>query len=98
MKVNLYATFRQAVGAKSIDLDLPEVVTVQEMLGELLDAHPRLGALLVNDSGQLLRHVHIFINGRDIQYLDGGMTTSLSSADKIDIFPPVAGGAIPSLN
>ena len=34
MKVNLYATFRQAVGAKSIDLDLPEVVTVQEMLGE----------------------------------------------------------------
>jgi len=93
MKVNLYATFRQAVGAKSIDLDLPESTTVQEMLGELLEAHPRLSALLVNDSGQLVGHVHIFINGRDIQYLDDGIGTSLSSGDKIDIFPPVAGGA-----
>lgn len=92
MKINLYATFRQVVGAKSIDLDLPEFATVQELLGEILASQPRLGALLLNDSGQLQGHVHIFINGRDIQYLPDGMNTSLTSTDKIDIFPPVAGG------
>ena len=93
MKINLYATFRQVVGARSIDLDLPaEHATVLEMLKTVLDAHPRLGAQLVDDTGQLLRHVHIFINGRDIEYLPDGLGTSLTPADKIDIFPPVAGG------
>ena len=92
MKINLYATFRLVIGAKSIDLDLPEFATVQEMLVRLINAQPRLGTLLLNESGQLLGHVHIFINGRDIQYLPGGMGTPLVSADKIDIFPPVAGG------
>ena len=93
MKINLYATFRQMVGAKSIDLDLPaEHTTVQDMLGAVLNAHPRLGALLVDDTGHMLGHVHIFINGRDIEYLPDGLGTSLTTADKIDIFPPVAGG------
>jgi molybdopterin synthase sulfur carrier subunit len=92
MKINLYATFRQVIGAKSIDLDLSDHATVQDMLAALINAHPQLGALLMNDSGQLLRHIHIFINGRDFAYLPGGMQTSLNSVDKIDIFPPVAGG------
>ena len=94
MKINLYATFRQAVGTKSIELSLQDQATVQDMLEAVLNAYPRLGALLVDDSGQLQAHVHIFINGRDIQYLPDGMGTWLASADKIDIFPPVAGGSL----
>ncbi len=92
MKINLYANFRQVVGARSIDLNLPDRTTVQKMLEAVINAHPRLGSLLLDDFGQLLGHVHIFINGHDIQYLPDGMRTSLASADKIDIFPPIAGG------
>ena len=92
MKINLYATFRQAVGSRSIELDVPEQTTVQEMLKTIRSEHPRLGSLLLDDFGQLLGHIHIFINGRDIQYLPDGLRTSLAAADKVDIFPPIAGG------
>jgi molybdopterin synthase sulfur carrier subunit len=93
MKINLYATFRQVAGAKSIDLDLPDQATVQDMLGAIPNIYPQLGPLLVDESGHLPAHVHVFINGHDIQYLPNGMRTCLASADKIDIFPPVAGGS-----
>ncbi len=92
MKINLYATFRQVTGAKYIELDLRQNSSVPDMLEALLHAHPQLTPLLVDNSGQLLGHIHIFINGRDIQYLENGMRTSLAATDTIDIFPPVAGG------
>ncbi len=92
MKINLYATYRQAAGAKSIELELPEHATVHDMLGAIQHAYPRLGALLLDGAGQAPAHVHIFIDGRDSQYLPDGMGTLLASAEKIDIFPPIAGG------
>ncbi len=92
MKINLYATFRQVVGAKSIELDFPTHATVQDMLGAIRIDYPRLDALLVDDTGQVPAHVHIFIDGRDTQYLPDGMRTQLASAKIIDIFPPIAGG------
>ena len=92
MKINIYATFRQVVGARSIDLDVPEQTAVQDMLETICSAYPQLCNMLLDDSGQLLGHIHIFINGRDIQYLPDGMRTLLTAADKIDIFPPIAGG------
>lgn len=92
MKIQLYATFRQVAGAKSIELDLPQNTSVPDMLEALLHAYPGLTPLLVDHSGQLLRHIHIFVNGRDLQYLEDGMRASLAASDKIDIFPPIAGG------
>ncbi len=92
MKINLYATYRQVAGAKSIELDLPEHATVRDMLAAVHNTYPRLGALLLDGAGQVPAHVHIFIDGRDTQYLPDGMGTLLASAEKIDIFPPIAGG------
>ena len=92
LKVNLYANFRQVVGAKAVEVELPDGSPLQELVAALIRLHPRLGAALLDETGQLLPHVHVFINGRDTQYLPAGLSTPLSSADKIDIFPPVAGG------
>ena len=92
MKINLYATYRQVAGEKSIELELPAYATVHDMLRAIQHAYPRLGALLLDGNGQALVHVHIFIDGHDTQYLPDGMGTLLTSAEKIDIFPPIAGG------
>ncbi|MDO8969860.1 MAG: ubiquitin-like small modifier protein 1 [Saprospiraceae bacterium] len=92
MKVNLYANFRQLAGAKSIDIDLPEGSTLAQLLDSLLTLHPRLGPALLDNSRTLLPHVHVFVNGRDMHYLPEGRSTQLTPGDKIDIFPPVAGG------
>ena len=92
MNVNFYVTYRQVVGAKSIEMNLSDAATIQSLVDAIILQYPLLKTHLVDDSGRLLSHVHIFINGRDSQLLADGPATPLSASDKIDIFPPVAGG------
>lgn len=92
MKVNFYATYRQIVGAKSIDLNLPEGSTVQDVVSAVIEQHPKMETVMLDEMRQLRPYVHVFINGRDAQYLPAGQGTLLTTEDKIDFFPPVAGG------
>jgi MoaD family protein len=92
MKVFFYATFRQIVGAKSIELDLPEGSSIQAVLSAVIERYPRLEDAMLDETSQLRPYVHVFINGRDAQYLPDGHATRLGAGDKIDFFPPVAGG------
>ena len=92
MKVSFYATLRQVVGAKSADFDLPSGSTVQQLLDEMIRCYPRLRRELLDDQGQLYRHVHIFVNSRDAAFLEGGMEAGLSPEDTIGVFPAVGGG------
>ncbi len=93
MNVFFYATFRQVVGTKFIELDLPDGVSIRAVVAEVIVRYPRLEALLLDEMGQLRPYVHVFINGRDAQYLPDGQATLLTATDKIDFFPPIAGGA-----
>jgi molybdopterin synthase sulfur carrier subunit len=92
MNVNFYATLRQVVGAKSVDFDLAAGATIAQLLGEMIRSYPALRQELLNEQGQLYRHVHIFVNGRDVSFLDQGMETPLSEGDSIGVFPAVGGG------
>ena len=92
MKINFYATLRPIVGQKTIDFDLPETVTVAEMVEIVVTRFPPLRAELLNEVGELWPHVHVFVNGRDAPYLTNAMETVVKPTDKIDIFPAVAGG------
>lgn len=92
MRVNFYATLRPIVGAKSIDVSLPEGITVEQLLAEVIERYPRLHNELFDEQGALYRHVHVFINGRDAPFLSNALATTLTSNDTIDIFPAVAGG------
>jgi molybdopterin converting factor small subunit len=47
---------------------------------------------MLDEHGNLFAHVHVFVNGRDVQYLNNGFETVLSESDSLDIFPPVGGG------
>lgn len=92
MKVDFYATLRQIVGAKTVELSLAEGITVQELIAELIRRYPKLGLALLDEDGELYRHVHVFIDGRDAIYLEHKLETVLTSNNTVDIFPPVAGG------
>jgi sulfur-carrier protein len=92
MKVNFYATLRPIVGQKTVTFDLPPGITVGELVEAVVERFPPLRRELLDEDGRLYGHVHVFVNGRDAPYLADAMETVIQPADKIDIFPAVAGG------
>ncbi|PID86836.1 MAG: molybdopterin synthase sulfur carrier subunit [Chloroflexi bacterium] len=92
MKINFYATLRPFVGQKTVELPLAEGCTVQDVLDVIVETFPPLRKELLDENGQLLSHVHLFINGRDAPYLEEMMATIIKANDKIDVFPAVGGG------
>jgi molybdopterin synthase sulfur carrier subunit len=93
MKINFYATLRAIVGQKTVDLALPEQVTVQGLIDRMVTTYPGLRRELLDDNGNLYPHVHLFINGRDAPYLDQGLATRVELEDTVSVFPAVGGGA-----
>lgn len=91
MDINFYATLRLVTGKKTVPLDLPDHVTVREMLNACFTLYPALRKELMNGD-ELHGHVHVFVNGRDVPYLEKTLDTRISSRDKLDIFPAVGGG------
>jgi len=92
VKVSFYATLRPVVGAKHVELALPEGATVADLLDALLEGYPDLRPHLFGKDGRLSRHVHVFVNGRGAVYLPKRLDTALAPRDVVDIFPAVAGG------
>jgi sulfur-carrier protein len=90
--INLYATFRQIAGVKSISLDLPPSSRVCDLLENLCLEYPALRAHLFDADGKPFGHIHLFVNKRDITYLPEGLEGQLHGQDTLDIFPPVGGG------
>ncbi|HFE67565.1 MAG TPA: MoaD/ThiS family protein [Chloroflexi bacterium] len=92
MKVNFYATLRPIVGQKTVELPIENGATVQDVLETIVEKYPDMRQELMDENGQLLGHVHLFINGRDALYLENMMQTKIKPTDKIDVFPAVGGG------
>lgn len=92
MNVNFYATLRQVVGRKTVDLPLKPGVTVRELLDAVIARYPEMRASLFDEHGHLYGHVHVFINGQDAPYLEHALETKLAAGDAVDLFPAVGGG------
>jgi len=92
MQVALYATLRQISGGKYVDVTALGAATLRTVLAEVLERHPAMRPELLDAGGELHRHVHVFLNGRDAHHLDRGLDTPLPAGAKIDLFPAVGGG------
>lgn len=92
MRVNFYATLRQIVGGKTLDLEIPQGTTVRQLLTEIIQKYPLIKRELFDEKGELYRHVHVLVNGRDVPYLENVLDTVLTSEDMVTIFPAVGGG------
>ncbi|MDM7324498.1 MAG: MoaD family protein [Thermus sp.] len=86
-KINLYATFRDLTGQSQVRV---EGRTVGEALSALVQTYPSLRAELF-EGEELSQGVSLFLDGRDVRYLQG-LATPLTEETTLDLFPPVAGG------
>jgi molybdopterin synthase sulfur carrier subunit len=93
MEVRLFATLRPIVGGPSVQLDAGPGDSVRSLLDELIATWPDLKRELFDAEGQLHNNIHVFINGRDVRYLDG-LDMAIPEGAQIRIFPPVGGGSI----
>ena len=90
--VRLYATLRaRADGERDVEIAWPTGATVGDAIRDLVARKPALAGHILDARGQVVPYVSVFIDGRDIRYLDG-LRTALAAGDEIAIFPPVAGG------
>ena len=92
MKVNFYATLRPIVGQKTVDVDIPDGAMISQLITTLVAAYPALRPELLDEKGDLHGHIHFFVNGRDVPYLERQLDTVLHPDDVISVFPPVGGG------
>jgi MoaD family protein len=92
MKVNFYATLRPIVGQKTVELNLPKGTTAIQLVRTFVEQYPAMRRELLDENGNFLPHMKLFINGREAVYMPDQFDTVLQPDDKVDIFPPVGGG------
>jgi molybdopterin synthase sulfur carrier subunit len=92
MQVNYFATLREIVGGKSAEFGLPDGATVGQLIDVMVERYPGLRHELLDEHGKLYGHVHVFVNGRDVPYLENQTETVLQANDVINVFPAVGGG------
>lgn len=91
MKVSFYATLEPIVGERHVEVSLPEGASVGALVDSLAQRWPGLAEHLFDEDGALSRRVNIFVDGRNVRWLEG-LETQLEPEQSVDIFPPVAGG------
>ena len=79
IRLLLFASCRDAVGAKELDLEVAEGINAGSLRGELAKRFPRLEPL----KGKLL----VAVNA---EYVDDQMV--LMEGDEVALIPPVSGG------
>ena len=65
--------------------------TLTDAVAELESQFPGIRERLIDQSGELRHFVNVYINGEDVQFLQG-LETSIKSGDEVSIVPAVAGG------
>jgi len=75
-------------GQDKIDV---EVNTLTDAIEELERQFPGMKERLVDENGDLRHSVNIYVNGEDVQFLQG-LQTEFKTGDEISIVPAVAGG------
>ena len=92
MKVRVYATLRPIVGGATVDLKTGPGDTFRDIIDELITRWPDMKAELYDRNGVMRNNIHVFLNGRDVRYLDG-LDMPIPEDGEVRIFPPVGGGS-----
>jgi molybdopterin synthase sulfur carrier subunit len=92
MRVSFFASLREIVEGRDIDVSLPEGATVRDLAEELARRWPELREHLFTDEGALSRRAAIYVDGRSVRWLPEAEATQLSEDQCIALIPPAAGG------
>jgi sulfur-carrier protein len=61
--------------------------SVGELLLELEREHPAAKGWILDERGELRRHINVFVNGEP-----GAQDTEVRAGDRIDVLPAISGG------
>ncbi|WP_229126065.1 ubiquitin-like small modifier protein 1 [Halapricum desulfuricans] len=86
--LRFFASFREAVGQKTLVREYDDVSTVGGALEAITAEFPDLD---LYDDGALREYVTVMRDGRDVTHIDG-LDTELAGGETLSLFPPVAGG------
>jgi molybdopterin synthase sulfur carrier subunit len=92
MEWRLFANLAEAAGTKRAAVDATAGDTLGDAFEQLLDAHPELEALVLDEDGDLEQHIRLLRNDVDPFDADDGFETVLDAGDELALFPPVSGG------
>ena len=90
LELRFFATFRAAVGQKTIYREYPDGSTVGDILRALEEEFEGLAGELVED-GEIRDQLSVLKNGREVLHMEG-IETAMEDDDRLSVFPPVAGG------
>ncbi len=90
-------TVRIPAPLRKVTNDKDRVEVEAENLADMVDAmeeqFPGIKERLLDESGELRHFVNIYVNGEDVQFLDG-LETAIVASDEVSIVPAVAGGRV----
>ena len=89
VKIRIPTTLRVLTGGEA-GIDVHEG-TVNEIFDQLHEHFPEFRGRLLDEEGNLLRFVNIFVEDEDVRFLEG-LDTPVSDGQTISIVPAVAGG------
>ena len=92
MRIHFYAALRQVVGEKTVEVGIPDGSSVRDLACEIARRWPALADQVIDSSGEISRRVHFMVGERNVRWMPDGSATRISAADKVEIFPPAAGG------
>jgi len=78
-----------AGGASRVTLGSP--LDVRAALAELFARHPGLRDRILDERGEVRRHVNVFVGTENMRDL-AGLATALADGAEVHVFPAVSGG------
>lgn len=91
LELRFFATFRAAVGQKTVDWEFDDDATIGDVLLTIEEEYPELVGELLDEDGDIQPQLTVLKNGREVVHLEG-TETELEDGDRVSVFPPVAGG------
>jgi sulfur-carrier protein len=95
MRVHIPSALRKWSGGRDVvELQFPSTrsMTVAEVIEWMAREFPGLRDRVLNEQGELRRHVNIFIDGEDARFL-GGLSAPTGADSEMWIHPALSGGA-----
>lgn len=91
IEFRLFATVRDAVGARTKLSEFETGATVRDALATLENDHPDLTGKTLTEGGEIARNITVLRNGTNVTHFEGA-ATELSDGDSLSITLPVTGG------
>jgi len=93
VKVSTILDLAQFLGSRELVVSLPDRATVSQVLEAVkeLTGKDILTKIIVPKTGELKDFIRIFVDGRDIRFLEG-LSTLVKEGDTILLLPPAGGG------